>query len=114
VLALELIHKDAEIMNVAVVGAGIGGLTCAIACRRANIDVTVVEKTPELLAIGAGIHIPPNSSRILTKLGLYEDLLKHKAYEVEEFTLRRYETGKILANKPLSARCKREYGSEWL
>jgi salicylate hydroxylase len=101
-------------MNVTVVGAGIGGLTCAIACRRANLDVTVVEKTPSLFSVGAGIHIPPNSSRILTKLGLFDDLLKHKAYEVEEFTLRRYETGRILASKPLSARCKREYGSEWL
>jgi salicylate hydroxylase len=33
-------------MKVVIVGAGLGGLACAIACRRENIDVVILEKEP--------------------------------------------------------------------
>lgn len=103
-------------IHVAVVGAGIGGLTCALACRRANppLRVTVFEKAPEILTIGAGIHIPPNACRELSRFGLLEKLKEANGYEVEDFTLRRYQDGKILAEKPLKGRTMREYGAEWM
>jgi flavin-dependent dehydrogenase len=36
-------------MKVVVVGAGLGGLACAIACRREGVDVVVLERAEEIL-----------------------------------------------------------------
>ncbi|OBB32497.1 salicylate hydroxylase [Mycolicibacterium peregrinum] len=57
-------------LRVAVVGAGIGGLTAAIALRANGIDATVYEQSHELKALGAGVSIATNGSRILTRLGV--------------------------------------------
>ncbi|KAI1643299.1 putative salicylate hydroxylase [Daldinia loculata] len=103
-------------LHVAIVGAGIGGLACAIACRRANppLQVTVLERTPEILTIGAGIHIPPNACRVLTRFGLLEKFKQAGGYQVQDFTLRRYENGQILVEKPLKDRMETEYGAQWI
>lgn len=57
-------------LRVAVVGAGIGGLTAAIAMRANGIDATVYEQAHELKALGAGVSIATNGSRILSRLGV--------------------------------------------
>lgn len=49
-------------MKVVIVGAGIGGLVCAIACRRERIDVTVLERAPKILHVSF-IMLP--SERVL-------------------------------------------------
>jgi salicylate hydroxylase len=103
-------------MHVAIVGAGIGGLACAIACRRASppLRVTVLEKAAEILTIGAGIHIPPNACRVLSRFGLLDRLKLAGGYQVDRFTLRRYEDGRILVEKPLKGRVEKVYGAEWM
>lgn len=103
-------------LDVVIVGAGIGGLTAAIACRRADppMNVTVLERCPEILAVGAGIHIPPNACRILAEFGLLEKLKEAGGYEVDRFVLSRYEDGRTLASKPLRKRVQKEYGSQWM
>ncbi|KIW09876.1 hypothetical protein PV08_11977 [Exophiala spinifera] len=103
-------------LHVVIVGAGIGGLACAIACRRAGppLSVTVVERAPEILTIGAGIHIPPNACRVVASLGLLDKLKQAGGYQVQGFTLRRYKNGNILVEKPMGPRMKTEYGAEWL
>ena len=99
-----------------VVGGGLGGLSCAIACGRAKppIAVTIVERAPEILAIGAGIHIPPNACRVMNHFGLVPKLKQAGGYLVQDFTLRRYQNGEVLAEKPLGERMEREYGAEWM
>lgn len=57
-------------MKATVVGAGIGGLTAALALRRAGIDVDIFEQSAELRAVGAGISLWANAIRALAKLGL--------------------------------------------
>jgi 2-polyprenyl-6-methoxyphenol hydroxylase-like FAD-dependent oxidoreductase len=52
-----------------VIGAGIGGLSCAIALRMTGWDVTVYERAPELREVGAGISIWANALRSLDHLG---------------------------------------------
>ena len=52
-----------------IVGAGIGGLTTAIALRRAGIDAIVLEQAPELREVGAGISLWPNAIKALRRLG---------------------------------------------
>jgi salicylate hydroxylase len=44
-----------EVKRVAVVGAGLGGLTAAIALRQRGFDATVYEQSPALGEIGAGV-----------------------------------------------------------
>ncbi|KAK8090505.1 hypothetical protein PG994_000010 [Apiospora phragmitis] len=111
------VSTPSQIMHVAIVGAGIGGLTCTIACRRRNenLKVTVFERSAEVLPLGAGIHIPPNAGRVLAHLGLLEKVMKEGAgYQLDHFNLRRYENGHILAAKPVRERVTREYGAEWI
>jgi 2-polyprenyl-6-methoxyphenol hydroxylase-like FAD-dependent oxidoreductase len=55
-----------------IVGAGIGGLTAAIALRRAGVDAHVFERAPELREAGAGISLWPNAVLPLRRLGIAE------------------------------------------
>ena len=57
-----------------IAGAGIGGLTAALACARAGLRVSVIERAPQLEEAGAGIQLPPNALRALETLGLGEAL----------------------------------------
>lgn len=106
-----------QTLHIAIVGAGIGGLTCAIACRRMNenLKVTVLERSAEVLPLGTGIHIPPNAGRVLAQLGLLDRVKEEAAaYQMDRFILHRYEDGQVLADKPVRERVEREYGSEWM
>ncbi|MFJ7260530.1 FAD-dependent oxidoreductase [Streptomyces globosus] len=58
------------IRHAVVVGAGIGGLTAAIALHRRGWDVTVCERAPEPPATGAGIGLAPNALRALDAIGV--------------------------------------------
>lgn len=57
-------------MRVAIIGAGIGGLTAAAALRANDIDVIVYEKAHELREVGAGVVIANNGLRALDEVGL--------------------------------------------
>ena len=58
--------------KVIVAGAGIGGLTAAIALRRADFEVAVFERAAELREVGAGLLLAANAQKALGKLGLAE------------------------------------------
>ncbi|MEU6137895.1 FAD-dependent oxidoreductase [Nocardioides sp. NPDC047086] len=57
-----------------VVGAGIGGLTAALALSRVGWQVTVLERAPELGEVGAGLSIWPRAWKILADLGVADRL----------------------------------------
>ncbi|MFI1914180.1 FAD-dependent monooxygenase [Nocardia sp. NPDC020380] len=57
-------------LKVAITGAGIGGLTAAIALQQRGADVTVYEKAHELRELGAGVAVGGNGARIYESLGL--------------------------------------------
>lgn len=61
-------------MKICIIGAGIGGLTLALACQRLGWDVCVYEKAKELKTIGGGVLLWPHGQRYLSWLGL-EDIL---------------------------------------
>ncbi|MDP4922715.1 MAG: NAD(P)-binding protein, partial [Limnohabitans sp.] len=56
-------------MNIGIVGAGIGGLTAAIALRAQGHTVTVYEQAGQFMRVGADINLTPNAVRALDGLG---------------------------------------------
>lgn len=57
-------------LDIGIVGAGLGGMTAAVALQQRGFDVTVYEQAPALGEIGAGITVGPNISMVLDGLGL--------------------------------------------
>ena len=56
--------------TIIVAGAGIGGLTAALALARQGFRVIILEKAERLEEAGAGLQLSPNASRVLIELGL--------------------------------------------
>jgi 2-polyprenyl-6-methoxyphenol hydroxylase-like FAD-dependent oxidoreductase len=60
----------------AIVGAGIGGLSLAIALQRKGFQVTVFESAPEIKPLGAGLGLAVNAVKAFVEIGISEDVLK--------------------------------------
>lgn len=59
-----------------IVGAGIGGLSCALSLLRRGYEVDVYEQAREIKEVGAGVQLSANGTRALSELGVLTDLLE--------------------------------------
>jgi 2-polyprenyl-6-methoxyphenol hydroxylase-like FAD-dependent oxidoreductase len=82
-------------VRVLIVGAGIGGLSAAIALRRQGIETALLERTTELKEIGAGIAIAANAMKALGSLGL-EDTVRQIGAEPPFYDIRSWR-GELLS-----------------
>lgn len=81
-------------MKAIIVGAGIGGLTAALALLRKGIDVDVYERAAELTEAGAGLRCSPNGSRVLIELGLGEQMMASSVIP-KQCAVRLWDTGRM-------------------
>ena len=63
-------------VQIAIIGGGIGGLTAALALQQSGFQAEVFEQAPELLEVGAAIAIWSNATRVLQRLQLAEKILE--------------------------------------
>lgn len=66
----------AGVLRVAVVGAGLAGLTCAIAAARAGASVDLYEAAGQSHAVAAHVDVVPNMVRELARWGVIDDCVR--------------------------------------
>lgn len=94
---------------IVIAGGGIGGLTAALALARRGIRTTLIEDSPVLSEVGAGIQVTPNAYAVLESLGL-GSVLANYATVPEAVRLVAAETGRTLATVPLGATVRERFG----
>lgn len=91
-------------MRVTVVGAGLGGLAVAVGFHRRGHDVTVLERSASLSAVGAGISLFRNGLTALGVLGLADEVRALAApYDPALSTGQRQPSGRWLVRVPAGA-----------
>jgi salicylate hydroxylase len=86
--------------TIVVAGAGIGGLTAALALAARGFRVVILEKAGRLEEAGAGLQLSPNASRILVDLGL-QDRLGARAVTPDAISIMSARRGGEIARLPL-------------
>lgn len=66
---------DSRSRPIVIAGGGIAGLTAALAFAKRGSTVEIYEQAPHIEAVGAGIQLSPNATRVLAGLGVLERLL---------------------------------------
>ena len=95
--------------RILIAGAGLGGLTAALALLKRGIDVDVYEQAPELREVGAGVQLSANGNRVLYTLGLAQPMLQWGCETVGK-EVRLWSTGQTWKLFDLGAESVRRYG----
>jgi 6-hydroxynicotinate 3-monooxygenase len=96
--------------SIAVVGAGIGGLTAAACLLQLGVCVDVYEQAPQFAPVGAGIQLTANAMKALGGLGLIEHL-RHIGFVPAAFHSREWDTGNITNVLMMGKALEQRYGA---
>jgi salicylate hydroxylase len=99
-------------LRILIVGAGIAGLTAALALLRDGHDVELYEQAPRLAELGAGVQISANGARVLFALGL-EDAIRAVWCEHAGKEIRLWNTGECWKLFDLGAESVARYGAPY-
>jgi 6-hydroxynicotinate 3-monooxygenase len=100
-------------LRIAIVGAGIGGLSTAGFLQRAGFDVTIYEQAPAFSRLGAGITLGANVTKALRRLGI-EDALVSAGIKPHSYISRVWNTGDRLYELVFDAASERRFGGLYL
>jgi salicylate hydroxylase len=98
--------------TIVVAGAGIAGLTAAIALAEQRFHVVVLEKAAQLDEAGAGIQLSPNASGVLLRLGL-EQHLAERVIAPDDITIVAARSGRTIVRIPLGSSARMRYGAPY-
>jgi salicylate hydroxylase len=98
--------------RIAIAGAGIGGLTTALALLQQGFEVDVFEQASQLGELGAGLQISPNGSRVLLALGLGE-VLQACVCQARGKEIRMWNTGQRWKLFDLGDDCLARFGAPY-
>lgn len=99
-------------LNIAIIGAGIGGLSAAALLSRHGHVVRVYEQAPAFARVGAGIQMAPNATKVLRALGV-EDALRRVAFQSPRMVSRVWDTGEVTSDMPMADEAEAKYGSPY-
>jgi salicylate hydroxylase len=99
--------------KVIIAGAGIGGLTAALALLQRGFEVEVYEQASELREVGAGVQISPNGMRVFEELGIADRILALAAHP-ERREVRMWNTGQAWTTFDLGAVSVQTYGHPYV
>ncbi|RJG08174.1 3-hydroxybenzoate 6-monooxygenase [Noviherbaspirillum cavernae] len=99
-------------LSVIVVGGGIGGLAAALALSRLGIRITVLEQSPEIGEIGAGIQLAPNAFAALDALGVGE-FARSRAVFTERLVMMDAVDGAEVATFPVDEKFRQRFGNPY-
>ena len=101
-----------KVLNVVIVGAGIGGLTHALCLSLAGHRVTILEANPSAEFLGAGIQISPNATKVLQSIGLGPALAR-AATVPEHATFRHWRSGARIHQTRLGSVITERFGAPY-
>lgn len=99
-------------LRVGIIGAGVGGVTLARALEQRGIEARIFERAPMFGEVGAGVQMTPNAVKVLSALGL-EDQLKKIGFLPHAMVGRNWKTARELFRTPLKESCPSLYGAEF-
>ncbi|GEO16271.1 FAD-dependent monooxygenase [Microvirga aerophila] len=99
-------------LSIAVAGAGIGGLTAALALARRGHTITIIERRTGFTEVGAGLQLSPNASRILMDLGLGA-ALRRVVTEPPQVVVRDLGSGRPIGAVALGAFMRERFGAPY-
>src|SRR5262245_43562060 len=99
--------------DIAIIGAGMGGLAAAAALRKAGIDVTVYEQAKQFTRIGPGSQIGRNAMHVLRGLGL-EERLRAETFYPRSWNNRDWRSGEVLFDMIFGEAAEAKYGAPYL
>jgi salicylate hydroxylase len=100
-------------MNITVIGGGIGGLSAALFLNAAGHHVTVIEQAERFGAVGAGIQLSPNATRLLRHVDVLADV-ESVAVRPQLTKSRRWATGEVIGQASLGKDLEDRYGAPYL
>jgi 6-hydroxynicotinate 3-monooxygenase len=95
--------------NIAIIGAGIGGLTAAASLIRLGFKVEVYEQATQFAPIGAGIQLTANAMKAFAGLGLVE-VLRSQGFVPAAFHSREWDTAKVTNVLTMGKSLEQRYG----
>jgi len=99
--------------RIAVVGAGLGGLTVAGFLQRSGFPVKIYEQAPTFSRIGAGIILSANAMKVLRRLDV-EDELVETGIKPECYISRAWDTGATMYEIYFDKASEQRYGGPYL
>ena len=97
-------------LDIAVIGAGLGGLVAAALLERRGWHVRVYEQAPEFERLGAGINLGPNAMKVLRAAGVEAQLLEI-GLRPEYWISRKWDTGETMFRYDMRDVCEAAFGA---